>query len=119
MMGRAGEAVARRELERLGYVILETNFRTRDGEIDLVAREAGQYVFVEVKTRRDRSYGPPEESITESKQTRLVSVAQAFLEQQGVADADWRIDVVVVEQDRNGGILRLEVLRDAVTDCSN
>ena len=85
MLGRAGEAVARRALERLGYEILETNFRTRDGEIDLVAREAGQYVFVEVKTRRDRSYGPPEESITEIKQTRLVSVAQAFLRSAAIA----------------------------------
>ena len=82
----------------------------------MVAREGSQYVFVEVKTRRSRAYGLPEEAVTEEKQSRLASVAQAFLEQEGESDADWRIDVVVIEQDRDGRIARMEVIRDAVSD---
>ncbi len=115
-LGRAGEIAARRELQRLGYVILEANFRTRDGEVDLVAREGGQFVFVEVKTRRGRTYGLPEESVTEVKQDRLATVARTYLDRQGSGDADWRIDVVAVEHGPDGGISRLEVLRDAVAE---
>lgn len=94
----------------MGYEILSSNFRTRHGEIDLIAREDGQFVFVEVKTRLGRSYGIGEEAITPTKQARLVKAAQAWLQEQGQADAEWRIDVVVVEPGN------LKVHRNAVVD---
>ena len=94
----------------MGYEILSSNFRTRHGEIDLIAREDGQFVFVEVKTRLGRSYGIGEEAITRTKQARLVKAAQAWLQEQGQADAEWRIDVVVVEPGN------LKVHRNAVVD---
>ncbi|MCH8102409.1 MAG: YraN family protein [Chloroflexi bacterium] len=94
----------------MGYEILCSNFRTRDGEVDLIAREDSQFVFVEVKTRLGRSYGIGEEAITPTKQARLVKAAQAWLQEQGQADAEWRIDVVVVEPGN------LKVHRNAVVD---
>ncbi len=94
----------------MGYEILSSNFRTRDGEVDLIAREDGQFVFVEVKTRLGRSYGIGEEAITPTKQARLVKAAQAWLQEQGQAGADWRIDVVIVVPGR------LKVHRNAVAD---
>lgn len=109
-LGKAGEAAARRELVRLGYEILSSNFRTRQGEVDLIAREDGQFVFVEVKTRLGRSYGIGEEAITPTKQARIINAAQAWLQNQGQASADWRIDVVVVMPGS------LKVLRNAVSE---
>lgn len=94
----------------MGYEILSSNFRTRQGEVDLIAREDGQFVFVEVKTRLGRSYGIGEEAITQTKQARIVKAAQAWLAQHGQADADWRIDVVIVMP---GSI---NVLRNAVSE---
>lgn len=94
----------------MGYEILGANFRTREGEIDLIAREGDQFVFVEVKTRLGRSFGIGEEAITPTKQARLAKAAQAWLQEQDQADAEWRIDVVIVEPGS------LKVLRNAVAD---
>ena len=94
----------------MGYEILGSNFRTREGEVDLIARQAGQFVFVEVKTRLGRSYGIGEEAITPAKQARLVKAAQAWLQEQGQAGAEWRIDVVIIEPGN------LHILRNAVAD---
>ncbi|MCH7733618.1 MAG: YraN family protein [Chloroflexi bacterium] len=109
-LGKAGEGAARRELSRMGYEILSANYRTREGEVDLIAREDGQFVFVEVKTRLGRSYGIGEEAITPAKQARIVKAAQAWLQEQGQAGAEWRIDIVVVEPGR------LNVHRNAVAE---
>ena len=94
----------------MGYRILVANYRTREGEVDLIAREDDQFVFVEVKTRLGRSYGIGEEAITPTKQARLVKAAQTWLQEQGEADAEWRIDVVIVEQGR------LNIHRNAVAE---
>ncbi len=109
-IGKAGEAAARRELSRMGYEILSSNFRTREGEVDLIAREGGQFVFVEVKTRLGRSYGIGEEAITPTKQARLVKAAQTWLQEKGHAGAEWRIDVVIIVPGS------LKVHRNAVAD---
>jgi putative endonuclease len=111
-----GESAARKHLESAGYRTLATNYRTRFGEIDIVAAEGGQTVFVEVKTRRSRSYGFPEESITAAKAGRLAAAAQTYLAKEGRRGADWRIDVVVIELGRTGAVERLEVIKNAVAD---
>ncbi|MBI2965275.1 MAG: YraN family protein, partial [Chloroflexi bacterium] len=75
-----------------------------------------QIVFVEVKTRRSRAYGFPEESITAAKASRLSAAAQIYLAKIGRRDADWRIDVVLIEAGRGDTIERLEVIQNAVAD---
>jgi len=113
---RAGETAARLHLQKLGYRVLATNFRTREGEVDIVARHADTFVFVEVKTRRGRTYGLPEEAITPTKTAHLIAAARAYLEQVGEPDADWRIDVIAVELDARGRPTRVELHTGAVSE---
>ena len=113
-LGREGEDIARRRLEADGYSVLHANYRVGRLEIDLVAEKDGVLVFVEVRTRKGRSFGPPEESITPAKQSHLVDAAQAYLEAHGATSRDWRIDVVVLNLGSNGRVLRLDVIENAV-----
>ena len=95
-MGEWGEGVASRFLQDQGYRITDTNFRCRWGEVDIVARDGDELVFVEVRTRRDTEYGTPEESITTAKAQRLVATAQEYMQRHGEEDLDWRIDLVSI-----------------------
>jgi len=111
-LGLHGEEEACRHLARLGYTILARRFRSRMGEIDLVAEEDRTLVFIEVKTRRSLSCGPPEESVTPKKQKRLIRMAETFIAARGLHGRDCRFDVVAVDLSRDG---RSEVrhLKDA------
>src|SRR5687768_9243305 len=71
-LGEQGEVAACEELERLGYTIIDRRYRTRFGEIDVVADDRGTIVFVEVKTKTDCTFSDPVESVTKQKQRRLV-----------------------------------------------
>lgn len=113
-LGHFGEVVAEGMLRRQGYEIVERNWRCRQGEIDLVARQGGDWVIVEVRTRRGATCGRPEESLTPAKQRRLLRLAAAYLQQRGLEDVPWRIDVVAVEVDRAGRPGRVEVIPAAV-----
>ena len=114
--GRAGEAAAAAHLRRLGFKIIERNYRVREGEIDIVAEHSGDLVFVEVKARRSGAFGIPEESLTEAKKSKLAAAARAYLADKGLEHSDWRIDLVAVELDRTGRAERVDVIRDAVTE---
>jgi putative endonuclease len=91
--------------------ILERGFRSRLGEIDIVAQEGATIVFVEVKTRRARAFGLPEESVTALKQRRLIRMAGAWLSARGMHGRDCRFDVVAIEEGPSGAVIRH--LRDA------
>jgi len=114
-LGKEGEELAASHLARRGYTILERNFRTRFGEIDLVARKDDFLVFVEVRTRRGRSFGIPEESITPNKREHLIAAAEEYLQIHDLADALWRIDLAAVELDRSGRLRRFQVIENAVS----
>ena len=114
-LGRAGEQMARRALESRGLVIVQANYRCASGEMDLIARAADEWVFVEVKTRRGNRFGSPEEAITARKQAKLVKVAETYLLDHAIRDANWRIDVVAIEMDRRGSLVRLDVIDHAVS----
>ena len=113
-MGRRAEAIARARLREIGYRVLEANYRSRYGEIDLVARHDGEYVFVEVRSKSARSAGQPEESITPRKRDHLVAAAQQYLQAHGADAADWRIDLVAIEFGVNGAVARFDVHRNSV-----
>jgi putative endonuclease len=115
-LGRLGEQLAEKELARRGYEIVERNARTAEGEIDLVARQTGRWVFVEVRARRGRTFGTPEESLTPRKQARMIRAAQAYLAERDLGDEPWRIDAVAVEFSAAGKLLRVEVIENAVVE---
>ncbi len=114
-LGELGERAARGHLERIGYTVLDTNYRCPHGEIDIVARDSDAVVFVEVRSRRGGSFGTPEESITAGKARRLIATAQTYLQSREGLPPDWRIDLVAVEVDSRGRIARIERTENAVS----
>ena len=113
-LGRRGEELAARQLAAKGYQIVEQNWRCEAGELDLVAREGECLVLIEVRARRGRSMGSPEESITMAKQARLIALGEAYVQEHDWA-GHWRIDVVAIEMDRRGRLLRVDHYENAVT----
>jgi putative endonuclease len=96
-LGRTAEDLAAAELERRGYAILARRYRTRHGEIDLIARDARTLVFVEVKARTTGEFGSGLEAVTRHKQRRLASMAAEYLARSGLADVPCRFDVVAID----------------------
>ena len=94
--GSAGETVAARYLMQQGLRILERNFHTRYGEIDLIAQEGKTVVFIEVKTRGGAAYGRPAEAVTASKQKKLRIAAALYLQQYMTEEIPVRFDVIEV-----------------------
>lgn len=95
-LGDAGEDFAAKTLESLGYEILERKFRTRRGEIDLIAAKDGVIHFIEVKTRTGDDYGYPAEAVTIEKQTHIRRVADTYLANRRMLWRSVSIDVVEV-----------------------
>ena len=95
-LGKSGEDYACRELERHGYEILARRFRTRMGEIDIVAREGGTLVFIEVKARRSTRFGEPCEAVDWRKQQTIARIAAEYVLRYGIGDAQCRFDVVSI-----------------------
>jgi putative endonuclease len=96
-VGRAGENTAAEHLERLGYVLLERNWRCRIGEIDLIALDGKTLVFVEVRSRTNPTrYGTAIEAVTARKCRQVREVATVFLKQRGGATQPLRFDVIAV-----------------------
>ena len=113
-LGALGETVARKRLEAAGYRILETNYRARAGEIDLVAEDGPTLVFVEVRTRSVESLGSPEESLTPRKRSHMAAAAQQYLQAKRAYHRDWRIDLAAVVLTHQGRLLRFNVIQNAI-----
>ena len=96
-LGLRGESIACAELEGLGYSIIERRYRSRFGEIDIVAGDAGTVVFVEVKTKTSGDFGDPVEEVTPQKQRQIVSMGQEFAAFCCPPDTACRFDVVAVD----------------------
>ena len=95
-LGKSGEQIAAMYLTRAGLRVLDRNWRCRDGELDIVAREGDTLVFCEVKTRRGLGFGHPAESVTRVKQRRLRTLAQRWLAAHDEHAPELRFDVVAV-----------------------
>lgn len=112
-LGKWGESVAAHHLEAKGYTIVARNWRCTLGEIDLVARADDLFIFVEVKTRRGLAMGSPEEALTAVKAQKLLKLAAFYIAENDL-DVDWQIDLVAVELDATGKLLRCEHIPQAV-----
>jgi putative endonuclease len=111
-LGKSGEDLACRELRRRGYEILARRYRTRVGELDIVARDGATIVFVEVKTRRNSNYGEPSEAVGLRKQHRIWLMASDYLLRRGWCNRPCRFDVVAITMG-DGRLQRIEILRGA------
>ena len=110
--GEKGECLAVRFLRRRGYRIVERNYRCRYGEIDLVALDGDEIVFVEVKTRSSTAFGSPTEAVTYTKRRRLAQAARDYCNRRHLADPSCRCDVVAILVPA-GGKPEIELFRDA------
>jgi putative endonuclease len=114
-IGAIGEKLAVDFLKKRGYKILHKNFRCRGGEIDIITQQGDCLVFVEVRTKKGSGFGTPEESVTRSKQERLISLANTYLQTCDSPPSSWRIDVVAIELASNNKVSRLEHIENAVS----
>lgn len=96
-LGKTGEDLAAAELERLGYAILARRYRTRYGEIDIVARDGETIVFVEVKARANAECGTAAEAITPRKQRKLAWMAEDYLARHDLTSVACRFDVLAID----------------------
>ncbi|MEX0786064.1 MAG: YraN family protein [Dehalococcoidia bacterium] len=115
-LGEFGERVARAHLESKGYRVLETNFRTREGEVDIVAQLDDVVVFVEVKTRRGDAMGSALEAIDRRKAERLLLASEAYGQQHPDLPEDRRIDLIAIDLEPDGRVRSLEHVESVVEE---
>jgi len=112
-LARIGEDAAARYLQSRGYAILERNYRTNLGEVDIVARHGGDLVFVEVKSRTSSDSFAPAESVTRSKRDKLVKLAQLYMATRARKEERCRFDVVEVTLNETGSVVNVRLIRGA------
>jgi putative endonuclease len=115
-IGLLGETLAREFLKRKGYKILETNYRCREGEIDIIAQHKGTLVFIEVRTKSNLEFGFPEESITFVKSEHLKQAALHYTQSHDNTSDSWRIDLIAVELDSHDKVKRIELIENAIEE---
>lgn len=113
-LGQKGEKIAHLFLKKQGYKIITVNFRTKSGEIDLIARDGETLVFVEVKTRSSDQFGSPLDALTFHKCRQISKVALEYLVKNGGIDQPARFDVVAV---RPGAAIEAELVKNAFDLC--
>ncbi|MDE3153671.1 MAG: YraN family protein [Acidobacteriota bacterium] len=111
-LGKSGEDLACATLRREGYEILARRYRSRFGEIDIIARDGPTLVFVEVKCRAGTAFGSGADAITPRKRFHILRVAEEYLARHGATEVPCRFDVVVVSFEGDGRP-RVEVIRSA------
>ncbi len=95
-LGRWGESLAAEYLVEKGYTLVTTNYRTPDGEIDLVVQKDKELVFVEVKTRQNLAFGAPEEAVNDEKLDHIEAAVGHYLLNHPEFENNWRLDVISV-----------------------
>lgn len=114
-LGRRGETLAVERLEARDCEIVARNWRCPLGELDVVARDAQGWLFVEVRTRRGRGFGTPEESLTAAKRRHVAAAALSFLAERGALDEPWRVELAAIELSQRGELLRVDFIPNVVT----
>ncbi|APV44329.1 putative endonuclease [Dehalogenimonas formicexedens] len=110
--GRLAEVIAREYLEKEGFRIKTTNWRCRESEIDIIAEQNGETVFVEVRAKSSAEFGSPAESVTRCKQEKLIAAAERYVSESADPAMLWRIDFIGIEFTASGP--RLDHIPNAV-----
>lgn len=96
-VGADGEEIAKNYLIKKGYEILTQNYHSRFGEIDIIAKDNDCFIFVEVKTRSNTSFGTPLDAITKFKLRKLIKTSQFYLNQFKLGDVCYRFDAIEIK----------------------
>jgi putative endonuclease len=113
-LGKWGEQIALKHLTGLGYQNILVNHRTPFGEIDIIARDGEELVFIEVKTRSSNKLGNPEGSITAKKQQHILDSAQHYLTTLDPPVDEWRVDVVAIIGKPGNSKIDIQVFQNAL-----
>ncbi|MBN1487247.1 MAG: YraN family protein [Anaerolineae bacterium] len=109
-LGQRGETLASQILKQHGYQIIAQNWHCQEGEVDLIAQKDKKWIFFEVRTRRGKSHGTPEESLTPHKRARMEVVARHYLgEYAPDMDMDWDLGFIAVSMSTTGSLQRITV----------
>jgi len=114
LIGRKAEDIATEYLFENKIRVVDRNYRTRFGEIDIIAKHGKEYIFVEVKAKSTSRFGKPYEMITGRKKKKLIRTAKRYLTENGfnIEEVDWRIDVISIDYETG----KIEWLKNAITD---
>ena len=110
-LGKWGENLAVKKIKGLGYKEIVRNYRCPLGEVDLIAREGDTLVFIEIKTRKDKSIGYAKEAVDARKRRQLSKVALAYMKSMECCDVKARFDVIAINLDRDKP--QVEVIKNA------
>lgn len=111
-LGRIGENIIEDYITKLGYKVVERNFECNQGEIDIVAKDKEELVFIEVKTRTDISYGEASEAVTDTKKRHLINSIKYYIYKQKLENQPIRIDVAEVYI--NKGKVKVNYIKQAI-----
>lgn len=115
-IGNIGEEAAVQALKKRGYKIIARNYRTKMGEIDIVAKDGEYTVFVEVRLRKSNAFGSPADTIDRRKQQKIIKTAQMYAVKNDIYDTPMRFDAVLINADTDGEKLvntKIEIIKDA------
>lgn len=111
-LGRIGENIIADYITKLGYKVVERNFECNQGEIDIIAKDKEELVFIEVKTRKDISYGEASEAVTNTKKRHLINSIKYYIYKQKLENQPIRIDVAEVYI--NKGKVKVNYIKQAI-----
>ena len=115
-IGALGEEAAVKALKKRGYKIIERNYRTKVGEIDIIATDGEYTCFVEVRLRKNNDYGSPADTIDERKRRHIINTASIYAASKNIYDTPMRFDAVLINAEASGGKLkniRTEIIKNA------
>lgn len=112
--GRMGEEIAVTYLQQNGYQIIEKNFECRQGEIDIIAKEKNEIVFIEVKTRSSALYGLPKEAVDKIKKKHIYRSAEYYIYRKHLENYPIRIDVIEIYKKQ--GKFKVHHIKQAITE---
>ena len=112
-LGNLGEDLAVNYLMKNKYIIISRNYRTRYGEIDIIAKDKEYLVFIEVKARKNTNFGYPREAVNFTKQRKIKELANYFLLKENKMNNNIRFDVVEVFLDKNNEAQSIEIITNA------
>ena len=113
-LGKLGENIISNYIQKLGYKILERNFECSQGEIDIIAKDKKELVFIEVKTRTDMSYGEAREAVTEIKKRHLINSIKYYIYKRNLENEFIRIDVAEVYIKNEN--VKINYIKNAIID---